>query len=130
MIEIAKIVNETITYCLFAADELENGIPADAIIVEGITMKLGFHAGRVEEKKPIIKELLNEMPSQFHESGWTFLNLCQDKNGNQWADLHRTMEALVVLGIAVGMASFCFQRDLWKSLPGGVPYVRFNTNGL
>jgi len=56
----------------------------------------------------------------------SFLNMCIDKNGNQWADLHRTMDELVALGIATGKLSFLIPREMWSILPGGMPYLIVN----
>lgn len=128
---IAHEVNSIMRFCLFKEEEIIDGkAPVDAIFVDGITTKLGFHSGRVAEKREEIRTLLNEMSPSFHKKGgggMTFLNLCDDKNGNQWTDFHKTMECLVVLGMAVGMASYCLPRELWGAMPGGLPYVMFDT---
>jgi len=52
----------------------------------------------------------------------SFLNACQDRNGNQWTDLHQRMEQLFVLGQAAGFVSCLLPRDMWAALPGGMPY--------
>jgi hypothetical protein len=119
-------------YCLFRGEEIKGGkVPEEAVLVEGIaTSMFGFHPGRIEEKKPEIKELLDRMPVQFHAQsggGWSFLNLCNDKSGDQWTDYHRDMEILVVLGLAAKLAAYTMPRDLWDSLPGGVPYITIDT---
>lgn len=54
----------------------------------------------------------------------SFLQLCMDKNNYQWADLHATMEALMVMGIAIGKLEYCSDKETWKMLPGGMPYIR------
>lgn len=132
--EISKTVEETLNYCLFTKEEVEGSpvgeSPESTIVAEGICLKIGLHSGRVAEKKEIIKELLDFMPQEFHKNGgggWSFLNLCEDKNGNQWTGLHDIMERLIMLGMAVGMASYLVPRDLWYALPGGMPYVVFDT---
>ena len=56
----------------------------------------------------------------------SFLNLCVDKDGVQWAE-HPTLEKMVAMGIGLKMAAYCLPRDMWNSLPGGVPYVQFDT---
>ena len=106
-------------------NETEEGV----LMVEGIVAKFGFSPDKISSHKEEIRALLNEMPVTFHTStggGWTFLNLCEDRNGCQWGE-HRDMEALVVLGIAAGMASYLLPREIWPSLPGGMPYIAFNT---
>ena len=43
-------------------------------------------------------------------------------DGTQWTDLHRTMEQLFLLGLASGLVTELMPRELWGSLPGGMPY--------
>lgn len=120
--EIAKKVEALMLDCL-------NGSEEGAVRVDGVVRNFGFSPTKIEKHKEEIRALLDEMPPQFHMSsggGWTFLNLCNDKNGRQWGE-HSDMEALVALGMAAGMASYLMPRDMWSVLPGGVPYVGFNT---
>jgi hypothetical protein len=129
--EIAKEVDSIMRFCLFKEEEIIDGkAPADAVFVDGISAKLGFHPGRLAEKREEIRGLLNEMSPDFHVKGgggMTFLNLCNDKNGDQWTDFHKSMESLIVLGMAVGMARYCLPREMWVALPGSMPYVMFDT---
>lgn len=127
---IAKEIDSIVSYCLFKEEEVVGGPPADAVIVDLIQSKMGFHKGRVTEKREEIRALLNEMSPDFHKNGgggMTFLNLCNDKNGNQWTDFHATMECLIAIGMAVGMAEFCLPKEMWAMMPGGMPYVMFDT---
>jgi hypothetical protein len=39
------------------------------------------------------------------------------------------MEALVALGVGLGMAQFQMPREMWSVLPGGVPYVLLDPDG-
>lgn len=108
--------------CLFKEEEdTSNHIKA-----EGIVHTVGFHPGRLESHKEEVEELLEELPDEFKKSGgggWSFLNACNDRHGNQWTGLHRTMEQLVLLGIAIGKVKFQLPRETWKALPGGMPYL-------
>ena len=111
------------------ADSL-NGKEEGALLVEGIVRTFGFSPEKIAAHKEEIRALLADMPDEFHAGkggGMSFLNLCNDRHGEQWADMHQTMEELVALGVAAGMASYPLPRDMWKALPGGVPYVAFNT---
>mgnify|MGYP001566155891 FL=1 len=92
---------------------------------EGIVRNVGFHPERLENHKAEIVALLDELPEQFKESsggGWSFLNACMDKHGNQWTGLHRTMEQLFQLGIGIGKVKGLMPREMWGALPGGMPY--------
>ncbi|MES3018192.1 MAG: hypothetical protein V4721_10455 [Bacteroidota bacterium] len=123
MKKISERVHETFMNCLFS-DEESTDIH---VIGEGVQTKVGFHPERLKAAEPTIAEILDEMPDEFKKNagggGWSFLNLCHDKNGNQWADLHKTMDELVMLGVATGKISFLLPRELWSSLPGGMPYL-------
>src|SRR5690242_7894118 len=54
----------------------------------------------------------------------SFLNMCMDRNENQWTGLHSEQEKLFCLGIASGWATCPLKRMLWPLLPGEVPYFR------
>lgn len=97
----------------------------DAILVEGITMNIGFNPVKLNSHYDEIIGLLNELPEQFHEEiggGWSFLEACVDKNGNHWGE-HRNMEELFLLGMAIEKVIYLFPREMWCILPGGVPYL-------
>ena len=77
-----------------------------------------------------INELLNQLPKEFHAQtggGWSFLNACTNRDGEQWTGLHSTMEKLVILGIAIGRVEYVIPRDMWSLLPGSVPYFVVKT---
>lgn len=107
--------------CCFKEGEARD----DAIVIDGIVKLFWFQPSRIAENTRTIAELLAQLPPQFHANtggGWSFLNACLDRNGNQWGE-HRDMEALFCLGIAAGKARWQFPRDMWGVLPGGMPYV-------
>lgn len=118
----AERVEQIFLDCLFKEGEDTNNY----IEAEGITGKVGFHPGRLESHKTEIEAMLNELPDEFKKSkggGWSFLNACVDKNGNQWTGFHKIMEQLFQLGIAIGKAEYTLSREMWKILPGGMPYI-------
>jgi len=130
--DIIKQIQDIMMASLYKTEELEDKSkpPEDAIIVHGITQRFGFHPERIKEQRPAIKKLLDEMPIEFHRKhgggGWSFLQLCLDKNGNHWGE-HINMQDLCVLAIGSGLGEWCFPREIWPALPGGVPYVMFDT---
>lgn len=115
-------VTEIIRYCLFEDNESHD----NAVIVDGLITKFGFHPERLKEKKDDIISMLSDLPDPFYEKtggGWSFLNLHETKSGEQWTGYHRKMEELVALGIAIDKAQFVLPKDMWKVLPGGMPYI-------
>lgn len=116
---------------LFKTEELpeDGAAPENAVIVEGLTNKFGFHPDRLESHREEIEGMLKELPDSFLESkggGMSFLNMCNDSKGEQWTSFHRTMEELLVLALGLGVGSYCAPRGLWGAFPGGMPYVSFN----
>lgn len=114
-------VKEVFTTCLFADGEDH----ADRILAEGVVNTVGFHPRRIAEHKDEIEAMLKELPDEFWLSGgggWTFLNACNDRHGNQWTGEHLRMEQLFQLGMAIGKVKSLMPRDMWSALPGGVPY--------
>ena len=129
----AEKVEEIFMDCLFRKEEINKGIPIkEPIKVEGLVNTFGFHPDRVKKHKEEIKSLLRELPDQFFKNGgggWSFLNLCNTKDGEQWTGLHQRMEQLVCLGIAIGKVRYNLPRENWNILPGGVPYVSIDMDG-
>lgn len=119
-------IDDVIADCLYRPEEVPERIPpVDAVIIKGVVREFAFHPTRLASHKADIALLCDELPSEFHKSGgggWTFLNLCMDKHGNQWGE-QISGEALVVLAIATDQGGFLLSRDMWCILPGGVPYV-------
>lgn len=124
----AKTLNEMFLDCLFKADEIVDDKPIiEPLIVEGVLGSFGFHAGRVKIHETEIIAMLKEMQPEFFKStggGWSFLNLCQDRNGNQWTDFHKTVNELICLGIAIKKVRYLLPREMWDCFPGGMPYVQ------
>lgn len=119
----AKNVIDVYDACLYKKDESRENM----LMIQGIveTHRFDFNPVRLKENEEKIHQLLLQLPQEFQKSkgfGGSFLNACMDKDGNQWADLHLTMEILFMLGIATGKAKYIVQRDLWKALPGGMPF--------
>lgn len=122
----ADRVTEIMLHVLFQPEELP---PQDPVLVEGITQRYGFHQARLAERGAAIEAIIREVASDdFLKSGgggMSFLNLCVDRSGNQWAE-HSTMQELVCLAIGAGLCGYCLPRDLWFALPGAMPYVWFD----
>ena len=117
----AEHVNAVFMDCLFRDGE----DTSKYVKAEGIVRNVGFHPERLESHKAEIVAMLDELPEQFQEKsgdGWSFLNACMDKHGNQWTGFHRTMEQLFQLGIAIGKVKSLLPRKMWSALPGGMPY--------
>jgi hypothetical protein len=126
----ADNVQATVHACLFSDQEAMTVDPSDpkqCIAVEAISTKFGFHPARVEEQKGNIRSMLRELPEEFAD-GWSFLNACVTREGNQWGE-HRDMECLFALGEAAGFVKMLAPRSLWSSLPGGMPYYKVAVDG-
>lgn len=114
-------VNIVFMDCLFKDGE----DTSNHILAEGIVQAVGFHPGRIEEHRQEIHDMLAELPDTFKTGsggGWSFLNACFDKHGNQWTGAHQTQEQLVQLGIAIGEIEYLLPREMWAVFPGGMPY--------
>lgn len=125
---VTKNVIADITRRLQAASDAGE-TPFSIIPVHGIIHNYVFRKDRLEARRDEIFQLLEELPDQFRASsggGWSFLNMCEDRHGNHWAE-HITIEGLIVLGAGLKLMSFLPpQRELWKVFPGGMPYLVFH----
>ena len=125
----AARLKEIFNELLFTQAEVEadpDSVKERAIKVSGIMNNFGLNPDRIEQHREEILAMLRELPDEFMAhggGGWSFLNACMDRHGNQWADMHQTMELLVVAGIAAGYVKFMFEdRKMWSMFPGGMPY--------
>jgi hypothetical protein len=122
-------VEKTFRDCLFKDGEIENGSPKEPgklVKCEVIMNNYGLNKDRVELHRQEIIEMLSQLPDQFQEKGgggWSFLNMCNRKDGEQWTGLHSVMEELVALGMAIERVKFQMPREMWGVLPGGMPYL-------
>lgn len=129
-------VERILKRCFFRGEELKGlnagETPKDAIVVEGILNKFGFNKERIELSRKEISEMLDQLPDQFYEDtggGWTFLNMVNDKNGEQWTSYHKVMDELMVLGMAINRIKYLLPRSAWGALPGGMPYFVISPRG-
>jgi hypothetical protein len=121
----ADRVNEIFADCLFKGDE----DTSDRVEVEGITVDVNFHPGRLANHEEEIEAMLEELPDDFKATGsggMSFLNACMDKHGNQWTGLQQIMEWLFLLGIAIDKVDPLLPRKYWCVLPGGMPFYVVN----
>ena len=111
--------------CLFDKKEDSQENTKNAIFVEGIISDFGFNPKKIELHKNEIIELLSHLPDKFKQSfggGWSFPNACETDTGKQWTGLHRNMEQLFALGLAINKVKCLMPKNMWKILPGGMPY--------
>lgn len=125
----SKNVTKIMCDCLYTPEETKTkDCLKEGKKVEGIMGTFVFNPERLNKNKQKIIDMLMQLPHQFRKSeggGWSFLNGCMDENDNQWGE-QTTVEALVCLGIAIDKVKYCLPRDMWKILPGSVPYFVIN----
>lgn len=118
----AENVNRIFLECMFEQGESTENY----ILGQGVITNVGFHPERLKKNEQNVSEMLAQLPDEFKKSvggGMSFLNMCNDKDGNQWSDLHATMDQLVTLGISLNKVQFLMPREMWSVLPGGMPYI-------
>lgn len=107
--------------CLAEERTSDEVVPVDGVM-NGFVLK----KDKLKFYREEIKGMLDILPDDFREhggGGWSFLNLCVRKDGEQWTGSHAVMEHLVCLGIGSGKMKYLLPRQMWKVLPGGMPYV-------
>jgi hypothetical protein len=111
-------VSEIFMDCLSQENE-------ESIKIEGIAHDVIFNPTRLEKYRKEVFEMLKELPENFMKSkggGWSFLNACLDKNGDQWTSFHLVMEQLFLLGLGLKLVESVMPKNMWKMFPGGMPY--------
>ena len=124
-------VSKLFMECMF--NDVEDAKIHEPVIVEGIKIAIGLHPQYLEEHKSEINDIIDQLPTEFSK-GFSFLGLSNDINGNQWTGMHQVMEQILLLGLAIKRMEYCAPKELWSSLPGGMPYLfildREEINGL
>lgn len=128
----SKNVSDVMLECLFADEEMDTttGFPkggVKAVHAQGIVLRVGFHKERLEARREDVRSMLDQLPDEFRETvggGWSFLNMCNTRDGVQWGE-HRNMDELLTLGLALGLMEIQVPRSSWRLFPGGVPYVAY-----
>lgn len=114
--------------CLFRNEELPDGtLPKEGEFTkgEGVVLRIGFHTERLQSHKQDVVDMLNCLKGTFKQSkggGWSFLQMCEDKDGNQWTGEHRQMDKLVCLGAALDLVTLT-PAEMNAFLPGRMPYI-------
>lgn len=125
MISIVELEN-IFRDCLYKKSEIIDNKPVvEPIYVSGISHDFGLNPTRLQNHTEAIIDMINQLPSEF-KSGWSFLNMCIDKEGNQWTSQHSHCEQLAVLAIALDLGRYVMPKQYWNVFPGSVPYISFN----
>lgn len=121
-------VDEIFRDCLYNTEDVskstEEELEKKAVKVDGITSKFGFNPEKIKIYEKEIFEVLLNLPNEFKRSsggGWSFLNACVDKENNQWGE-HQNIEQLMCLGLAIKKVDLQMPKEMWKMLPGGMPF--------
>ena len=118
----ADRVNTIFAQAIASQEEID---AEKAVLTDVLVGVVGLVPERLEPFREEIGEMLHELPETFHMDkggGWSFLEACNDRHGNQWTGLHRTMAELFALGVATDQAVCLLPRAMWSALPGGMPY--------
>lgn len=124
----AKNVRAVLMDCLYSPKEVkeigEDNIKSRAILVQGVTLNLGFNPAKIAKHSLDIRDMLDQLPANFkHEvgGGWSFLNACMRHDETHWGE-HRSVDELLCLGLAAKRVKYTLPREMWYLMPGGVPY--------
>lgn len=130
----AKKIEEALKDSLYKKEEVDTGGRcisegfAAPVVVEGIVETFCLNSKRLNEKKDQVIKWLSEFEDGFMKGkggGQSFLNFCQTKDGYQWGE-HNDCQNLLVLAIGLNLMEYCAPKEMWKSLPHGMPYVVIN----
>lgn len=118
----AENVNTILNKCLYTSSSSSSHKP---LIIEGYKNDFSFDTVALNQERENIEALLSQLPSNFKE-GWSFWEMFRTNDGRNWTTSLKSMEALMVLGIAIEKIRYVLPKEAWWSLPGGAPYVVVN----
>ncbi len=110
------------------ADFDSEGLTCNFAIGEGVTSKCAFSLERLNANREVIGTYIDQLCDI--EQAPSFMKLYCDSEGNEWTDEHMVVDMLVQMGTASGMLSFLYPPEIWKMLPGGVPFVSKNVYAI
>lgn len=132
----AENVKATVMACLYDDSDIVNGAVREGapapVAVRSVMLSVGFNSEKLKTQVENIKSMLNDLSLDFFPvdqgggGGHSFLSLCATKDGELWGQ-HRNCDELLALGMAAGFCTFLVERDLWRAMPGGMPYIQINT---
>lgn len=124
-------------------DEEVTGVPKDGsakpehfpegtVFAEGVMNQFAFHPGRLESHREDVKSMLEQLEPEFFVGsgdGMSLMRMPFTKDGHQYGE-QRDADILYVLGNALGYCKWVLPRQMWAMLPGGMPYIQINLEGL
>ena len=116
----AKNVSRIFAKCVLPANT--PCMRGTTIEVEGIQKNFVFNTKCLDAERKHIEDMLKELPEDF-KRGRSFGHMYRTETGVQWTGKMKDMEALMVLGVAIGKLNYPVPKTLWWSLPGGMPYI-------
>ena len=114
---VLKVFND----CLF---DTQPDTGTEFIGVEGVHANVGFDPHKIEQHKEEITSLLDQLDDKFKENtggGYSFMSVPFTKDGDQWGE-QIDGDRLMMLGMAIGRVKYLLPREMWRILPGSVPY--------
>lgn len=119
----SKHVKEIFLDCFLPENHTDN---TKVIPVSTVTGNFGFDPEKIEKHAADIQQMISQLSSNFDEvnQGYTFMYLpFKGENDEQWGE-QIDGDHLMALGLASGWMKLTIEnREIWKVLPGGVPYV-------
>ncbi len=119
-------VEKIFASCLFNNIDVFDGQTHIPVQVDGILGKVDLDNSKLAIHREEITAMLNELPQEFQQfsgGGWSFLQACNDKHGDQWTGLHQIMDKLFMLGIGIEKVEYLMPREQWGLFPEGMPYL-------
>jgi hypothetical protein len=104
-------------------------------VVEGGIAPVRLDVEKLETHRAEVAEMLGNLPIGFLPEaeggggGWSFLQACMDRDGEQWTGRLMVMNQLFTMGCALKLVTLLLPREMWDILPGGMPYYTVTLHG-
>lgn len=112
---------------------LMDSLSPTGVLVQGVMRTFGIDLDKLEKHRQTYKDWIAQLPTEFLSEkeggggGYSMLNLCVTKDGELWTGMQSTTDLLFVGAAALGLATYLMPREMWRMLPGSMPYMVFTT---
>lgn len=117
----SHLTKQAFSECIFQHGNAND----DFIIVEGVFGNFIFNCQHLEEHRNLITSLIAELPCN-PQITFTICDIRTNRQGFTWTNDLVVCDCLVAMAIGLNLMFYSLPKNMWHSLPRGLPYILLN----